>query len=486
MSSGVSRRQILSGLFWRYGERTCAQGVQFIVSIVIARILSPEDYGYVGLVTVFISILTVFVQSGLGNALVQKKDADEVDFSSVFFVNVALGVLLCIVLQIVAPVIASFYQAKELLTPVIRVLAFSLILASINSVQNAYVSRRMIFKKFFFATIIGTIISAFTGISAAYAGLGLWALVIQQLTNQTIDTIVLWLTVKWRPHRAFSLQRVKGLFSYGWKILCSGLIDTIYNNMYSLIIGKFYTSEELGYYNRGKSIPNLVITNINSSIQTVMFPAYSKVQSDLNLVKQMVQKSIRVGTYLIFPCMVGLGVVAKPLTVVLLTEKWLPAVIFMQFCCFIYAFWPIHTANLQAISAIGRSDVFLGLEIIKKVLGVLFLVFTLRHGLIVMMIGRCVNTVIASVLNAFPNKRLLNYSYTEQLKDIMPNLLLSFVMGLLVYAVNFIPVGYLLQLVIQIFVGIFSYLGFSILFKVKGYGYVKSVLNEAKNTARKK
>lgn len=486
MSSEVSRRQILSGLFWRYGERTCAQGVQFIVSIVIARILSPEDYGYVGLVTVFISILTVFVQSGLGNALVQKKDADEVDFSSVFFVNVALGVLLCIVLQIVAPVIASFYQAKELLTPVIRVLAFSLILASINSVQNAYVSRRMIFKKFFFATIIGTIISAFTGISAAYAGLGLWALVIQQLTNQTIDTIVLWLTVKWRPHRAFSLQRVKGLFSYGWKILCSSLIDTIYNNMYSLIIGKFYTSEELGYYNRGKNIPNLVITNINSSIQAVMFPAYSKVQSDLNLVKQMVQKSIRVGTYLIFPCMVGLGVVAKPLTVVLLTEKWLPAVIFMQFCCFIYAFWPIHTANLQAISAIGRSDVFLGLEIIKKVLGVLFLIFTLRHGLIVMMIGRCVNTVIASVLNAFPNKRLLNYSYTEQLKDIMPNLLLSFVMGLLVYAVNFIPVGYLLQLVIQIFVGIFSYLGFSILFKVKGYGYVKSVLNEAKNTIRKK
>ena len=221
MSFQVSRRQILSGLFWRYGERTCAQGVQFMVSIIMARILSPEDYGYVGLVTVFISILTVFVQSGLGNALIQKKDADEADFSSVFFLNIVIGMFLFMGLQFAAPFIASFYHAEELLTPVIRVLAFSIILASVNSVQNAYVSRKMIFKKFFFATIIGTIVSAFTGIAAAYCGFGLWALVIQQLTNQTIDTIVLWLTVKWRPKRIFSFQRAKILYSYGWKILCS-------------------------------------------------------------------------------------------------------------------------------------------------------------------------------------------------------------------------------------------------------------------------
>lgn len=364
MGNRVEKRTVLSGLFWRYGERVCAQGVQFIVSIVLARLLTPEVYGYVGLVTVFISIATVFVQSGFGNALIQKKNADQLDFSSVFYFNICFSIALFLLVQLIAPFIAKFYMAEELLTPVIRILAFSLLLAGINNVQHAYVSRKMIFKKNFFATIIGSIMSAGTGIVAAYHGLGVWALVIQQLTNQITNTLVLWMTIKWRPERSFSFKRLGKLFSFGWKLLCSSLIDTVYNNIYSLIIGKFYDSASVGYYNRGKNIPNLVITNINSSIQSVMFPVYAREQGNRDKVKQMVRRSIMVSTYLIFPCMTGLIAVAEPLTILLLTEKWRPCIIFMQYCCFIYAFWPVHTANLQAISAIGRSDIYLKLEII--------------------------------------------------------------------------------------------------------------------------
>nr|WP_275891403.1 lipopolysaccharide biosynthesis protein [Ruminococcus sp. OA3] len=477
MSNSISKRNVLSGLIWRLGERVCAQGIQFIVTIVIARILSPSDYGLVGLVTVFISVITVFVQSGFGNALIQKKNADQVDFSSVFFFNLAFSTFLCVLLVFVAPWIDSYYAADGQLTPVVRVLSLSLFLAGINSVQQAYVSRKMIFKKFFFATLIGTIISGFTGIASALAGAGLWALVIQQLTNQTIDTLVLWFTIKWRPSKAISIERLKVLFSFGWKLLCSSLIDTIYNNIYSLTIGKAYSAEELGYYNRGKNTPQLVITNINSSIQSVMFAAYSRSQSDLEKVRLMMRRSISVSTFVIFPCMAGMAAVAKPLTVVLLTEKWLPSVTFLQFCCFIYAFWPIHTSNLQAISAIGRSDVYLKLEIIKKTLGILTLILTIRYGLTVMMVGRCINTVIASLLNAIPNRKLLDYSILDQIRDIIPSALLSIFMGLCVYLINLLDISDYIKLSIQIPLGLLIYVSIAKVLKLECYRYVKETLN---------
>lgn len=471
MSDRMSKREVISGLLWKLGERIGAQGVQFIVSIVLARLLTPEDYGYVGIVLVFISILMVFVQNGFGNALIQKKNATQTDFSSVFYVNVAVGVCLCVILQLIAPLIASFYDA-EILKPVVRVLALGLILASINNVQNAFVARQMSFKKFFFATIIGTIVSAFTGIGAAFAGYGIWAIVIQQLTNQIIDTIILWITVKWRPSRTFSWKSIKELFTFGWKLLVSSLIDTIYNNLYSLTIGRYYSSADVGYYNRGKNIPNLVITNINSSIQAVMFPAYAKSQSNIQTVKAMVRKSMKVSTYLIFPIMVGLAATAKPLTIILLTEKWLPSVVFMQYCCFIYAFWPIHTANLQAISAIGRSDVYLKLEIAKKIIGVVTLIVTLPFGLHVMMIGRCINTAIASVINAIPNRKLLNYSIREQLSDLLPNIAISLFMGGVVYSIMLLNFNVGITLVLQIVVGIVVYLLASIIFKLDTFSYL--------------
>lgn len=470
---------IISNLFWRFSERTAAQGVSFVVSIILARLLTPEDYGLIGLITVFISVATVFVSSGFGNALIQKEKATQTDFSSVFYFSIFMGTVMYVVLFVCAPFIASFYN-DPLLTPVVRVLSLSLVIAGVNSVQQAYVSKTMQFKRFFFSTIIGTLVSAVIGIFMAYKGYGVWALVIQNLSNQIMDTCILWFTVKWRPTLEFSFTEMKKMFSYGWKLLFSSLLDTVYNNLYSLVIGKFYSAKDLGHYNRGRNIPNMVITNINGSIQSVMFPAFSNCQGDKVRLKAMVRRSIMTSTYIIMPAMIGLAAVAKPLTVLLLTEKWLPSVPFMQFSCFILAFWPIHTTNLQAINAVGRSDIFLKLEIIKKVLGFSIMVFSIPLGLYVMMIGSCLSAIVCSFLNASPNRKLLNYGYREQIRDILPALLLSVFMGLVVLLWTLTDMSSILILLCQVITGAVIYIFGSKLLKLESYDYIINMIKSFK------
>ena len=359
------RGKVFSGLFWKFGERISAQLISLIVSIVLARLLSPDDYGAVALVMVFITIANVFVASGFGNALIQKKNADNLDFSSVFYLNIALGLVLYAVLFFASPAIASFYN-MPVLSPALRVLGIRIVVASVNSVQQAYVSRHMLFKRFFWSTLFGTLVSGVVGITMAYHGFGVWALVAQYLTNTCTDTIVLWFTVKWRPIFRCSLERAKGLFSYGWKLLVSALLDTGYKQLRSLIIGKKYTSADLAYYNQGDKYPGLIVNNINTSISSVLFPAMSQFQDDRERVKQMTRRAIQISSYIMWPMMIGFAVVAEPFVSLVLTDKWLPCVPFIRIFCFTYGLYPIHTANLQAINALGRSDLFLRLEIIKK------------------------------------------------------------------------------------------------------------------------
>lgn len=479
------KSKVISGLVWRYAERCGAQLIQFIVSIILARLLTPADYGVVGLITVFISISLVFAQSGLGQALVQRRHIDNEEFSTVFYFSLVFSVIIYAVLFMCSPLIASFYN-EPILTPVVRALGITVIIGAVNSVQQAYVQKTMQFRRFFYSTIGGTFASAVVGIIMAYRGYGVWALVGQQISNQAVNTVVLWFTVKWRPKKMFSSQKAKNLFSYGWKLLCSSLLDTVYNNIYSLIIGKFYSSDDLGYYNRGKQFPILVVQNINSAIDSVLFPVLSQAQDEKTRLKAMVRRSIVTSTFLIFPAMAGLAAVAKPLTLLLLTEKWLPAVPFIQFCCFSYAFWPIHTANLQAIKALGRSDIFLKLEIIKKIVGVTTLIITIPFGLYIMMLGRCVSTVISSFINAYPNKKLLGYSYKEQIIDIMPSMLLSLAMAAVVLSVELLRLGSLLTMLIQIVIGVLFYIAAAKLFKLECFEYVvnliKGVIKERKKT----
>ena len=482
MEQNNIKQRTLSGLFWRFAERSGAQGIQFIVSIVLARLLTPADYGLIGLITVFTSIALVFATSSFGQALVQKHNADNKDFSSVFFFSLVFSVFIYGILFLAAPLIAGFYDEPKL-TAIVRVLGLSVIVGAVNSVQQAYVQKTMQFKRFFWSTLGGTIVSAFVGIGMAYKGYGVWALVGQNLSSQIIGTLVLWFTVRWRPDFVFSIKRMGRLFSYGWKLLCSTLLDTVYNNIYSLIIGKFYTASDLGYYNRGKQFPILIIQNINTAIDSVLFPVLSEMQDQKERLKATVRRSMTTSTFIIFPCMAGLAAVAKPLTVLLLTEKWLPAVPFIRFCCFTYAFWPVHTANLQAIKALGRSDVFLKLEIVKKIMGVTILCVTLPLGLTVMMWGRCVSTLLSTFINASPNKKLMGYSYIEQIKDILPAFALSIVMACIVMTFEMLPLPALVIMLLQILAGTVIYVTGAKLFRMECFKYI---LNIIKNLLKNK
>ena len=416
MNDSGLRNRTMSSILWRFAERCGAQGVSFAVSVVLARLLAPDVYGTIALVSVFITILQVFVDSGMANSLIQKKDADDIDFSTVFYFNIIVCFILYCVMFIAAPVISAFYEDKELI-PIIRVLSLTLLISGIKNVQQAYISRNLLFKRFFFATLGGTIGAAIIGITLAYLGYGVWALVAQQLFNATVDTIILWISVKWRPKRVFSLERLKALFSYGWKLLASGLLDTVYNNIRQLVIGKMYSPSDLAFYNKGQQMPSLIITNINASIDSVLLPVMSREQRDNMRVKDMTRRAIKTSTYIIAPMMVGLTAVAPTIINILFTEKWLSSVPFLRIFCIIYLFYPIQTANLNAIKALGRSDLFLKLEIIKKSLGFGLLVSTMWYGVMAMAYSLLINCFLGQIINSWPNRKLLKYSYLEQLKD---------------------------------------------------------------------
>lgn len=479
-NQGIKDKTI-SGLFWRFAERCGAEGVTFIVSIVLARLLDPSDYGLIAMVTVFIAISKVFVDSGMGNALIQKKDADELDFSSVFYFNIVICLGIYALLFVFSPVIAMFYRKTEL-TALIRVLGITIIISSVKNVQQAYVSRHMLFKNFFFATLGGTLGAAALGILMAFMGFGVWALVAQQIFNTFVDTVILWIMVKWRPIKAFSLKRLKGLFSYGWKLLVSSLINTVYDNLRQLIIGKMYSSVELAYYNKGRSFPSTIVTNINSSIDSVLLPAMSKEQSDVQRVKTMTRRSIRVSSYVMWPMMIGLAVVAEPVISLLLTDKWLDSVPFLRIFCIIFAFQPIQTANLNAIKAMGRSDLFLKLEIIKKTIGLIILLIAMRFGVFAIAASLLVYNVIAQILNSSPNWKLLGYTYFEQLKDIFTYIILSCLMAVIIYPISFLGLADIFTLILQIVVGAIVYLVCSKIFKVEAFYYI---LNTVKNFEKK-
>jgi len=470
-----TKQSVFSNMIWRFAERCGAQIVQFIVSIVLARILAPEAYGIIALVTVFTTILQVFVDSGLGNALIQKKDADDLDFSTVFYTNIVICLVLYIGIFIASPTIARFYDDLNLI-PVIRVLSLTLVISGVKNVQQAYVSKKMIFKKFFFATLLGTIGAAFLGVIMAINGMGVWALVAQQLFNLSLDTIILWITVKWRPKLCFSFKRLKKLFSFGWKLLVSSLIDTVYNNVRQLLIGKLYSSADLAYYNRGKQFPNLIVQNINNSIDSVLLPTMSQEQDNKEKVKNMTRKAIKTSVFIMAPLMMGLAFTSKNVVTLILTEKWLECVPYLCIFCITYMFYPIHSANLNAINAMGRSDLFLKLEIIKKIVGIVLLLVTIKINVLAMALSLLVSSVISQIINSWPNKKLLGYSYIDQLKDILPSIMLAIFMGVVVYIIGFIKLPTILSLILQIIVGIIVYIVGAKLLKIDTYEYLISVI----------
>lgn len=473
------KRKVVSGLFWKFGERITAQSISLIVSILLARMLEPSDYGAIALIMIFITLANVFVSSGFGNALIQKKEADNLDFSSVFYINIAVSLVLYVLLFLCAPVIANFYDIS-VLSPALRVLAIRIPIAAVNSIQQAYVSRNMLFKRFFWSTLFGTLISGIIGVYMAYHGFGIWALVTQYLSNTCIDTVVLWFTVKWRPIFKCSWKRASKLISYGWKLLVSGLIDSGYSQLRSLVIGKIYTPSDLAFYNQGDKYPSLIVTNVNTSISAVFFPAISKFQDEKNRVKQMTRRAIQISAYVMWPLMIGLAVIAEPVIRLVLTEKWLPCVPFLRIFCLSYGLYPIHTANLQALNAIGRSDLFLKLEIEKKLIGLIALFLTVKYGPFAIAISFLITGIIGTFINSLPNKKLIRYSYKEQIADLAPPLIISLLMAIIIYPISLAGLSDIITIILQIAMGGTSYFIVSKITNQKSLEYILNSLRKIK------
>lgn len=426
-----------SSFAFKLAESFGVQGVSLVVSLVLGRLLSPDDYGVLGMLTVFVAVSQVFVQSGLNTALIQKKHADETDFSSAFWLSLGIAAALYALLCALAPAIAAYFEMPGL-SPALRALALVLPPGALVSVQNALVARRMAFRRLMAASLCATALSGAVGVGMALAGRGYWALVAQQLTNQLCLAALLGWLLHWRPAARFSLERVKALWRFGWKLLVSSLLDTGYANLRTAVIGKRFSADTLGYFNRGKQFPELLMNAVNGSIQSVMLPVLADEQDDRARMKAMLRRSITVSSFLVLPMMAGLAAVAEPLIVLLLTEKWLPCVPFLQICCIDFAFYPIHTANLQAINAMGRSDVSLRLEVVKKAYGLVILAVTaLCFGTVYAIAwGAVVSTLISAFVNAEPNRRLLGYGYLEQMRDVLPSLGLSLVLFIAVRALG--------------------------------------------------
>ncbi len=468
--------QALSSLAWKMFERTGAQMIQFVVSIILARILMPEDYGAIALITVFTALATVFIQSGFPTALIQKKDADDLDYSTVFYTSLAISVVFYLLIYfVIAPWAAVFYD-MPILTNVLRVLSLNLIIGTYNSMQNTLLSKKLLFKKLFYSSFGAIIIAGIVGVACAYAGLGVWALVAQQMTSVIVTSVIMTFTVRWRPKLIFSFARLKGLFGFGWKLLCSSLLDTLYSNIHSLIIGRVYSSADLAYWNRGKTFPSIIVDNINGSIGAVMYPVMAQEQDNRDKLKAIVRRSINISSYIIFPMMMGLAICAESVVEIVLTEKWLFCVPYLQGWCFVYAWYPIHTVNLQVYKALGRSDVFLKLEIVKKIMGIFVLLLTLPYGLWAMMCGKFATSLVGGFMNAFPNSRLLGYGYWSQIKDLAPAILLSCIMGVCVWSITLLQLPTVVTLVVQVLSGGMIYLIGSVVFRFSAFVYILDML----------
>ncbi len=470
--------KVFGALLWKFFERIGVSGMQFILQVILARMLSPSHYGVLSMMMIFVALARVFVQRGFNTALVQNKDVTEEDYSSVFWATLSIAGVLYALLFFLSPVIANFYEIPEI-KDYLRVLALILFPGALNSIQVAKLSREINFRKIFISNIAGIVISGVIGVTIAYMGGGVWALVAYNFLNVAIACITMQMIVNLKLRFVCNFKRLRVLFAFGWKILVASLIDTLYQDIRSLVVVKKYSAGDLGYYERGKQFPQFVTNAINTSVQSVMLPVMSQKQTEPAQVKAIMRKSVSLSSYIILPMLAGMAAVAEPVVRLLLGEMWLPCVPFMQIYCFTFAFVPIHSCNLQAISAMGRSGINLILEIIKKAIGLVALViatFCFHTPLAIAMTG-VFTTVISFFVNAYPNKKLIGYSYFEQMKDVFPSFVMSVLMAALVLLVGWLlPLPTFVTMLVQILVGIVLYVLLSIVFKVSSFKELFSVI----------
>ncbi len=452
-------------------ERFGSHLITFAVTTILARILEPAAYGTIALINVFINLADVFIYSGMGTALVQKKNADETDFSTLFYCNMAICLVAYLMMFLGAPYIADFYKTPSL-TLITRIMAVNLIFAGVKSIQQSYISKHLLFRLFFWSNFTANLIAGLIAIWMAYRGCGVYALVQQIIVHNFLCCVFLSALTRWRPRLLFSTERLKGLFSYGWKILAARIIQRCYRELTVLMIGKFYSKADLAFYHKGKHFPSLFSDNIAVSIDGVLFPVLSKVQDSVEQVREITRKAMKTSTFVMMPIMAGLAACAEPLIRLLLTEKWVPCVLFLRITCFHYAFHPVSTANVNAIKALGRSDLFLKIEIVKHIIAFTLLFSTITISVKAVAYSTMASSIVFQLLNSWPNRKLLDYRYEQQILDILPQILLSAVMGIVVYLLTFLGLRDFYTLLLQCCVGMFFYLGGTWLLKIDSFFWI--------------
>lgn len=452
------KTKALKGSVWTILEKISSNIVSFIVSMILARILAPEEFGKVALLMVFISICDIFVESGLGIALIQKKNVTEIDFSTIFYFNNFISVLLYAIVYITAPYIAMFYNDITL-TLVFRILGLMIIVSGLNNVQQAYVSKTMQFKRFFFSNFSGTLFSGIIGIILAIKGLGIWAIVIQQLLNRIINTIVLWFTVKWRPKLLFSFKSLRMLFSFGINLLLKSLLENIFMNVYALIIGKSISTSELAYYNRGQQFPNTISSSIEYPIQKVMLPTFSIMQDDCKELRKTYKQTIRIIMFFVCPILIGLAATGKSIIIILLTEKWISAYPYLVLWCLCYLLRPILIESQHIINARGKSGILLKAEILQKVIGIILLFLCINFGPIFIMLSYLLYTIISCYINMMLVSYEIDMPIKYQLRSFCYIIIISSIMGMCVFSLSYFGFNVYIEFTLQVFVGIVVYIG---------------------------
>lgn len=468
---------ILSSLAWAFLKNSGTMIIQFILQIVMARILMPNDYGIIALVMVFINVAIVITQSGLNSALIQKTNPDNGDYSTVFTSSLMFSIILYIILFITAPFIAKFYSFIDLIYA-LRLLGLILLIGPFQTVQNAFIAKNALYKKQFYANITSLLLSGSIGLFLAYNGFGIWALISQVLLNAIIQTVVLLFIIKWKPSIFLSKNKFVTMFKFGYKLLIVGVINEIYNDIRTLIIGRNYSSSVLGIYDRGFNIPRTIIKPVDNTIQTIMFPAFSEYKDSIPHLYQIVSRAMKTSIMFIFPLMIGIALVAHPLVIFLLTDKWLGIVPYIQIFALLFAFEPIHSINRQVTVALGKSNLSLLVEIIRKTIGVVILLVSLKYGVIYIAIGSLVDGLIGLSITTYPTYRYLKYSLLKQLFDILPVIVGSIFMAATVFLASFLDFNIFTSLILQGIIGALTYITILIALKYEPLLYVYKLIKE--------
>lgn len=477
MTDSNIKNKTVTGFFWQLSQKVLCQVVSFGISVVLARLLLPSDYGVIAICSMFLVLTGIFIGGGLGTALVQKKNADDIDFCTVFYSGLVLSIVVYLAVFFAAPYIAIFFK-NEQITAVIRVLALAMPIGTLSGVQNAFVSKQMIFKKFFYSSLIGTIASGAVGLGMALTGFGVWALVGQNLVSTITNTLVLFCIIDWHPKLIFSYERFKQLFSFGWKMAVVNILTTFFYQLKGYVIGYKYSAAQLAYYNRGEGLPGILYNNINGTISDVLFPALSQLQDDKEALKRALSRAMRISSFFLIPALFGLAAISDKLVIIIFSEKWAPSIPFMQVICMISCSDILGMANYQAIKAVGRADTLLKMEFLKRPAMFAILIATMFISPLAIAVGQLVYSILAFVVNAYPNRKYIGYPIWQQMKDVGKNFLISLVMAIVVYLLGTLGLNMYVSVVLQVVTGALLYYVMSRTLNKEDYGYVMNFVKE--------